>query len=495
MLALLALACAPEAADTTAPCAAEVTAPAWVVEGEPLTVLIRCTGPDAYEGTAAGLPEGASFDGRALTWTPGLADAGTYAAAVFERPVNGGDTEVVPLSIEVVDAWNAPGNEPPDPAKYAREFGLPVIHLFADGELNREDVPATAWIDGTLHTGRMKIRGASSSNYPKPGYGVTFDDDVDLDAWGLGTPDELVLLTTFDDASYVRQKLAFDLWADVAEHQGAPRLTPRTAFVVVYLDGALHGLFVAADRVDAGFLRDQGLDSTGPLYKSVNHDANFRATSASGAPKATPHDGYEQKEGALDDWAALDALVAFAANSDTPTFVAGMAAFIDPTEYMDWYLFVRFASAGDSGGKNAYLYAEPPTNVLRYAPWDMNHSFGQDWRTIRVPTEDANDFRWTNQIFVHLQDDPTSHATLAARWDDLTTGPFGAASLQAHLDDYYGAIDPAARRDFERWGPDYFAYGGWAGDRQSDFLDYEGERAYLADWLAARAAWATSVAP
>ncbi len=495
MLVLLALACTPNAPALAAPCAAEVTAPAWVLEGEPVTIVVRCTGPAVYEATASGLPVGASFDGRAITWTPGLDAAGTYPIAVFERPVTGGDAEVVALSIDVVDAVDAPGDVPPDPGTYLREFGLPVIHLFAESELMSEDVPATAWIDGSMHTGRMKIRGASSSNYPKPGYAVTLDDKVNLDDWGLGTPDELVLLTTFDDASYVRQKLAFDLWAEMAEHQGVARLTPRTAFVVVYLNGGFHGLFVAADRVDARFLADMGLDATGPLYKSVNHDANFRRTNAYGDPKWTLHDGYELKEGVADDWAALDALVAFTADSDAAAFASGLSAYLDPTEFMDWYLFVRFASAGDSAGKNAYLYPEPPSGRVRYAPWDMNHSFGQDWRTIRVPADAADDFRWPNEIFARLQDDPTTHAALAARWTDLTTGPFSAASLQAHLDAYDAAIDPAARRDFDKWGPDYFSYGGWAGDRQSDFLDYDGERAYLADWLAARAVWADAVAP
>jgi hypothetical protein len=85
-----------------------------------------------------------------------------------------------------------------------------------------------------------------------------------------------VLTTTFDDASYVRQKLVYDLWRDqgsaasslcttapplytrctnifgasvseatmrpnprreMADHQGARRLTPKAFFAVVYLNG------------------------------------------------------------------------------------------------------------------------------------------------------------------------------------------------------------------------------------------------------------------
>ena len=82
---------------------------------------------------------------------------------------------------------------------------------------------------------------------------------------------------------------------DVAS--GEQRLVPRTAFVVVYLDGEYHGLFTVIDRVDDEFIEEMGFDATGNLYKSVDHDANFALTNADGQPKLTLHDGWEKEEG------------------------------------------------------------------------------------------------------------------------------------------------------------------------------------------------------
>ena len=46
----------------------------------------------------------------------------------------------------------------------------------------------------------------------------------------------------------------------MADFTGDPRLTPSTAYVVVYLDGAYSGLYVAIDHIDDEFVREQEFD-------------------------------------------------------------------------------------------------------------------------------------------------------------------------------------------------------------------------------------------
>jgi hypothetical protein len=84
-----------------------------------------------------------------------------------------------------------------------------------------------------------------------------------------------VLTSTFDDNSYVRQKLSYDLWAALAASADRPRLAPRTFFAVVYLNAEYHGLYVAVDRIDDEFVEQMGLDGDGELFKAVEHTANW----------------------------------------------------------------------------------------------------------------------------------------------------------------------------------------------------------------------------
>lgn len=124
----------------------------------------------------------------------------------------------------------------------------------------------------------------------------------------------MILTSTFDDTSYVRQKLVYDLWKAMAEFQNEHRLTPATFFAVVYINGVYQGLYVAVsdlppilslyltlfyailtpfyssftqfysaftqcDRIDDEFIRHHDLPSgEGNMYKAVNHDANFYLT-------------------------------------------------------------------------------------------------------------------------------------------------------------------------------------------------------------------------
>lgn len=376
---------------------------------------------------------------------------------------------------------------------YPAEFGLPVVAIETAGPITTDDVASTVWIDGVSHTGAVHVRGAASSGYPKPGLTVQVDDHLDLDAWGLGHPDHLVLATTFDDNSYVRQKLCYDLWKAMSVASGDARLTPRTAFVVVYVNGAYNGLYVAIDRIDDRFLGDMGSVGGGNLFKAIDHNANFRLTDVNGDPKSDLAQGYEQKEGV--DAADLRDLVQFVGTADGPTFAAGVDAHLDRDEFIDWYLFVRFVAGDDSGGKNDYLYHDPQTGRFRYIPWDFNHSWGQDWMTLRFPPDVANDFRWNNEVFVHLQDDPEGAAAIDARQAVDVQGPFADAALRAMLDGYYAAIDRSARRDWSVWGGEYRVYGGWAGWRGDDWTDYDGEKAYVYAWVDARAAWTASDNP
>ena len=60
------------------------------------------------------------------------------------------------------------------------------------------------------------MRGATSASYPKRSYTVKFTEgELGVKGWHGGkTRGHLVLTTTFDDATYVRQKLVYDLWRD-----------------------------------------------------------------------------------------------------------------------------------------------------------------------------------------------------------------------------------------------------------------------------------------
>jgi hypothetical protein len=368
---------------------------------------------------------------------------------------------------------------------------LPVFHLQTTA-LDASYRPATVTFDGEVYDAEAKIRGAASAGYPENSFTLRFADDeheLDVEDWGIPEKkDHLVLITTFDDNSMVRQKLSYDLWAAMAEHAGGGRLAPRTFFAVVYLNGRYHGLYTAIDRIDDEFVSQMGFNRDGNLYKAYNHDANFRDTDSGGYPKYSFHQGYYKKEGLpADDFSDLDALVQRSSVLSAGAWMDETEDWIATDEFMDWFLFVHLVEAADSGGKNSYLYNDPtaPTR-FHYCPWDFNHAFGQDWMTLRVPSNANNDYRWNNELFVHIQDDPEGNEALWARYAALRAdGVISPEWFTEQLDEYYALIQPSGQRQWDKWGGQYKGYW-WASYRSGDWTTYEEEKAYVYTWLEER---------
>ncbi|MFM2161344.1 MAG: spore coat protein [Pseudomonadota bacterium] len=457
-------------------------APTWSVEGADLLPRVTCAdGED---------PGGTSWVSRAdfvqdAVWETDLSDAGTWPILAV-RPPEGtsGVPQTAVAVVSVADAWQRPRNVPVDPSTYEEEWGLPVLHLLPAGRVTESYVRAEAWWKGQRLNAQMKVRGAASAGYPKPSYTVEFDP-VSLPIEGAPDKDHLVLISDFDDNAHVRQKLVYDAWERLAQGAPSPRLVPSAWHVVVYLDGVYQGLFTAVDHIDDEFVREQGFTEGGPLFKSVTHDANYYRTDAGGGEKGWLAAGWEKKEGLPeDDVSAIADLTAWSADASDASFAAEAGGRLAVDTFIDWFLLVRHVAAGDSGGKNAYLYQDPLDGRFHYAPWDFNEALGQNWQTIRVPSDSVSDFVWTNGIFGHLLREPGLASGLWAR-DAETRAPGGALSTAAFLDDLAemrGQIEPHALRDWARWSADYAAWWGWRGDVVGPTEELNG----IVDWLGGR---------
>jgi hypothetical protein len=480
------------AADGTCALSADLADPdLW--EGQILNFQVGCTADlptAAAEITLVSAPDGATWDPHALrlTWATGPKDGGRHDLVFSARPA-GATTipEATTVTVWVADDPELPDAVPVDPLAYTEEWGLPVLHLQTTGPLTTEEQDATVTWHGTRYASLAKIRGASSAGYAKPGYTLDFDEDeLPIEPWDV-TRDHLVLLSPFDDNSYIRQKLIYDQWAAICDWSGAPRLTPRTFFLVLYIDGAYHGLYIGLDRVDDEFTRQMGFDGEGGLYKAVDHDANFYLTDSGGSHKYSLHQGYEKKEGLPEgDYRDLDELVAFTGGSDTATLLDQAEDWFHLEEFMDWFLLVHYAQAGDSGGKNSYLYHDPESGSWFYAPWDFNDSWGQNWYTVRVPSDSIDDFTWANRVFAAIQDDREAQALLWERFAAMREdGPFDPDWLLEQIDHYQAEIDPSARRDWAKWEASYRT-AWWAHYRRGTWTDYDGEVAYVRAWIEER---------
>ncbi len=463
--------------------------PYWVLEGDPLEVTASCetgllVGGDDFD--FEGLPDGARYDAATATvsWTPRLDQA-----VMSDWAIRYGD-EVGRVRVGVVDRWDDPENVPVvDSARYQEEYGLPVFHLTTDpGIAGDAYTPATLVHRAHTYEIEAKLRGASSLSYPKHSFTLDFppDDRFDEPRWDFENEDRIVLVSTFDDNSYVRQRLAYTLW-NLLDPQ---HLQVRSYSAVLFLDGEYHGLYSVVEHVDRHLAEDHGMSEDDVnIYMAVNHDANFRLTrSEDGAPKGDLAEGYEKKDGPLgfeDDYTDLVSLVEFVATTGDAEFATEIGSRVDLRDYEDWWIFVSFVDGQDSAGKNSYLIHDQSFGPWRYAPWDFNASFGQSWQTLRTGADSHPDgLTWANHLFERLLALPEFGDPLRARYGDTLRGPYEQGALLALFDEMIDEIHPSALRDEAKWGEQYRTYDGW--NWRDDFVGHEEEAAYTREWIEAR---------
>ncbi len=467
--------------------------PYWVEEGQPVLATVSCAGAPAVV-TVAPLPAGATFDDatKQLTWTPTLAQAGVYVLTVTV-PSTG---ETATFKIGVADKFDDPANVPLDPLTYTEEFGLPVLHLDTSPTISdAAQTPASIRYRGHVYSAEAKYRGAASLQYPKKSFTVKFDkldkfNEPYFPPAGFLKKRTLVLMTTFDDNAYVRNRLAFEMWNKL----DPTHIRVQHYSAVVVLNGQYQGLYAVTDHVDGYLMEDHDLLQEGNLYKAVTHDANFKLTKhTGGAAKTILWDGFEKQEGlpeqgqpgAFDD---LVALVNFVATSDQATFAAGIGTRIDVKAYQDWLILTTAIEARDTLGKNSYHYHDPAGGLFQMVPWDFNASFGQTWQTKRdPPNADPEAISTINHLFTRFLTEPAFAAALKTRYDATLKKEISQASVMAALDVMLAEVDKCARRDERKWRAKYLTYAGWS--TRTDFTDFDGEVAYTKQWIKDRWTW------
>jgi spore coat protein CotH len=381
---------------------------------------------------------------------------------------------------------------PEDARCYRSELGLPVFHLEVAPEINGDAyTPAALRYGGREYFGvSAKYRGSTSSRYPKRSLTLKFDRDALFSDEVLGFPGtrRLVLTSTFDDNSQLRQRLAFELWNRLDD----AHIQIRHFNAVVYLNGAYQGVYAVTDHVNDDFMRAAGLPEDVNMYKARTQDANLRLTDNDGHPKVHLRVGYTKEEGwpgadaegAYDD---LEALVSFIATASDEDFRAQMNDRLAP-DFEDWFVFVTLIAAVDTTKKNYFLIHDPrldaPDPRWRFIPWDFNASFGQTTRTLPrgADTYDLDRLARGNRLFERLFADPRLRAHLMARYHAALAGRWAVSEVLAMFDRFAAEVGPAAERDERRWGEErreFFS-------ERTDFVDHRTEIAFMRTWIEER---------
>ena len=244
---------------------------------------------------------------------------------------------------------------------------VPVFHRFIEDTRRAETgsgTRASVYFKGELYDNVfIRIRGGTARSWPKKAYKIEYNEDYDfLFDESLPRVDEFNLNTTYTDKSYVRAILSYELYRD------SGGIAPITFPMRVEQNGEFWNVAHFVEQPDRDYLRHNGLDPNGAMYKARADRLNGLTNRAEGFfDKKTRH-----AEDASDLQGLIDGLALSGAELETYLFDnVDLAAQVN---LMASNLILQNLDATD---KNYYIYRDTEGNQeWKMLPWDLDLVLG-----------------------------------------------------------------------------------------------------------------------
>ncbi len=185
---------------------------------------------------------------------------------------------------------------------------------------------------------------------------------------------QLNLKNNYSDASFMREKLASDLFASFG------LVTPKTAFCQVFVDFGegpqYFGMYTLVEEVDDTVIKTQFEGKTGNLYKPDGLGATFAKKSFNSAWMNKKN--HKQSNDYSDVQQLHEVLNSSLRTQNHKLWKSQLSEIFNVPVFLKWLAANNIIQNWDSYGTtfhNYYLYHNPVSNKLEWIPWDHNETF------------------------------------------------------------------------------------------------------------------------
>ena len=404
-------------------------------------------------------------------------------------------------------------------AIFAQTYDLPII--FVDTKYHQclddkiiEKIPATIRVlDGKTNNVadsskatpyeigiKVRGRGRSSSNFPKPNYTIEFHDstdkDINVSLLGLPPSDDWVLHGPYVDKSMVRNSFGHWLFRQTG------RYSPRTKHFDLYINGVYRGIYVLIERIKRGKYRVnvsklkeadiEGDNLTGGyIWTYDNNDPSpsetelgFKTSDGVNVILRYPKKdkiAKEQEEYIQNYLNELEALYKGGKNG------SGYENYVDVASAVDYILLEELTQNIDTYATNIFMYKQKSKTddqgnktvgkITLGPPWNFylafNNNFKPDssndpiyaWESSLSDSRNQFDNIWiiekicaninpsplAPKWFFEIWKDSIFQIELSKRWAELRSGVWHTKTIDAYLDSMKTYLGNAADRNFRRW--------------------------------------------
>lgn len=303
--------------------------------------------------------------------------------------------------------------------------------------------------DTTWPEGLVRFKGNSTRYYAKKSYRVRFAT-TNLH-YGYR---QMNYNSMYTDKSFLREKLAWDLFADV----GA--LAPAARHATFAINGESKGLYLQIPKVDRYLLALNGRPVT-PMYEA---DDLWNNADLTVQPDSLLKRYWAKEIGPPGDYSDLAGLIAALNSAPDGSFADTVRRHFDTASVLRWFAVNTLTMMGDSYNKNYLLYRDTTRAAQQWTviPWDYDLSWGRTGDlAVPYPASLLNDgFAYT---FAPLSG-PSNvlkdrFEATPGLWDGFRTylagvlaTTFTESRLWPRIDSLAALVRPDAAADPERWG-------------------------------------------
>ncbi|MEO1412656.1 MAG: CotH kinase family protein [Bacteroidota bacterium] len=296
----------------------------------------------------------------------------------------------------------------------------------------------------------LKRRGGMSFGYDKHSYTLHLDRKIPLDFLPLDR--DWVLNASYIDKTFVRHKVAYDLFRRLDERNRAA----RSRYVRLFYNDRYQGLYLLMEKLDASTLAIDRADRGALIIKDP---PLFMADSL--VRHADSSNFFEQKFPDLlqrDHNPDLHRLKAFLFKASDQAFRHDVPLLFDLDNLIDWHLMLLLTNNSDGILKNFYLYQQNSQTPFRVAIWDYDHSFGRDGdnelNLIR-PLDERRSVLFRRLMALNVAG---YNCRLQSRWQQLQKSHFHPRNIHRMIDQNLAQVRDELERNAERWPLDYHWY-------------------------------------
>lgn len=244
------------------------------------------------------------------------------------------------------------------PASAAGPVGPRVIHVSGSTLTTVQ----TGQPNQSFQMVEFRARGNSSKKWPKKPWGVILASDASL--FGLPAGRSFRLQANYHDRSLLRNKVSYDLGAQLSGLEW----TPRTTFAELVLNGKYLGSYLVIEEIEFGGNRLQGANLIAEFAADAS-DGNRDAGGLKSKPRF-PENG----AGALMQWVINNQV------NRVYQDPRNWRNYIDGDSFMDYYLMREFTKDKDADFLfSNHFYSKSGDPKLYAGPvWDFDRSAGNE---------------------------------------------------------------------------------------------------------------------